>query len=158
MDINPNIHVIPNSYEKYMSFDIGNLKFIDSIQFMASSLEKLVENLHNDDPLTKYDNFHFMKKEFGNDISLVCQKGFYPYEWMDDTNKFDHAGLPKIGSFYSQLSQKSISDKDYTHARNLYKNMNCKTFKDLHLLYLKCDVLLLADVFENFRKNLYSIL
>ena len=50
MDITPNIHVIPNSYEKFMSFDIGNLKFIDSIQFMASSLEKLVENLHNDDP------------------------------------------------------------------------------------------------------------
>ena len=85
----PNIHVIPNSYENYMSFDIGNLTFIDSIEFMASSLEKLVEHLHNDDPVTKYDNFHLMKKEFGDDISLVCQKGFYPYEWMDNTDKFD---------------------------------------------------------------------
>ena len=62
MDKEPNIHVIPNSYEKLMSFDIGHLKFIDSIQFMASSLEKLVENLHNDNPLTNYDNFNFMKK------------------------------------------------------------------------------------------------
>ena len=62
MDITPNIHVIPNSYEKIMSFDIGNLKFIDSIQFMASSWEKLVENLHNDNPLTKDDNFKFMRK------------------------------------------------------------------------------------------------
>ena len=42
---------------------------------MASSLEKLVDNLHNDDPITKYDNFTFMKKEFGDDINLVCQKG-----------------------------------------------------------------------------------
>ena len=140
MDRTPNIHVIPNSYEKFMSFDIGNFKFIDSIQFMASSLEKLVENLHNDDPVTKYDNFHFMKQEFGNDINLVCQKGFYPYEWMDDTNKLNHEGLPNIESFYSQLSQKSISDEDYTHAKNVYKKMNCKTFKECHLLYLKCDV------------------
>ena len=57
MYIAPDIHVIPNSYEKFMSFDIGRLKFIDSIQFMASSLEKLVENIHNDNPLTKYDVF-----------------------------------------------------------------------------------------------------
>ena len=72
---------------------------------------------------------------------------------MDNTDKFDQEGLPKIESFYSQLSQKSISDKDYTHAKNVYKKMNCKTFKDYHLLYLKCDVSLLADVFENFRKT-----
>ena len=94
-----------------MSFSIGHLKFIDSIQFMASSLEKLVENLHNDNPTTKYDNFTFMKKEFGNDIALVCQKGFYPYEYMDNTDKLDQEGLPNIESFYSQLSQKAISEK-----------------------------------------------
>ena len=44
--------IIPNSYETIMSFGIGNLKFIDSLQFMASSLEKLVENL--DDKNDKY--------------------------------------------------------------------------------------------------------
>ena len=62
MNKEPNIHVIPNSYEKFMSFDIGHLKLIDSIQFMASSLGKLIENLHNDNPLTKHDNLNFMKK------------------------------------------------------------------------------------------------
>ena len=41
-----NIKVIPNNYEKYMSFTIGKLKFIDSLQFMASSLENLAENLY----------------------------------------------------------------------------------------------------------------
>ena len=134
MDKDPNICVIPNSYEKYMSFSIGNLKFIDSIQFMASSLEQLVENLHNDNPTPKYDNFHFMKQEFGDDISLVCQKGFYPYEWMDDSQKLDQQGLPNIESFYSQLSQKSISPEDYTHAQNVYTKMNYRTFQYYHLL------------------------
>ena len=41
------ISVIPNSYEKFMSFGMGKLKFIDSFQFMASSLEKLVTNLYD---------------------------------------------------------------------------------------------------------------
>ena len=74
---------------------------------------------------------------------------------MDNTDKLNHEGLPNTESFYSQLSQKSISESDYSHAKNVYNKMNCKTFKDYHLLYLKCDALLLADVFENFRKNLY---
>jgi hypothetical protein len=44
---NKRIDAIPNSYEKFMSFSIGDIKFIDSFQFMASSLEKLVENLYD---------------------------------------------------------------------------------------------------------------
>ena len=75
---------------------------------------------------------------------------------MDEINKLSQEGLPEIGSFYSQLNQKSRSPKDYTHAQNVYTKMNCKTFQDYHLLYLKCDVLLLADVFENFRKTCYT--
>ena len=39
------INAIPNSYEKFMSFSIGDLKFIESSQFMSSSLEKLTDNL-----------------------------------------------------------------------------------------------------------------
>ena len=97
-------------------------------------ISALIENLHNDNPTTKYDNFHFMKNEFGDDLSLVCQKGFYPYEWMDDTNKLNQEGLPEIESFYCQLNQKSISEKEYTHVQNAYTKMNCKTFQDYHLL------------------------
>ena len=81
---NPKFDVIPNSSEKFMSFNIGNLKFIDSLQFMASSLEKLVENLYEKDD--KYMNFSHMKKEYNNEIDMLCRKGFYPYEWMDSKN------------------------------------------------------------------------
>ena len=56
---------------------------------------------------------------------------------MDNTDKLNQEGLPNIESLYSQLSQKSISDEDYTHAKNVYKKMNCKQSKDYHLLYLK---------------------
>ena len=55
LDSKANISAIPNSSEKFMSINIGNLKFIDSMQFMASSLEKLAENLY--DKEDKYKNF-----------------------------------------------------------------------------------------------------
>ena len=83
-----------------MSFGIGNVKFIDSLQFMASSLEKLVENLY--DKNGKYINFNHMKKYYsGNELELLCQKGFYPYEWVDNVEKLNHQGLPPANDFYS---------------------------------------------------------
>ena len=84
---------------------------------------------------------------------MVCQKRFYPYEWMDDTEKLNQESLPTIERFCSQLSQKSISEPDYSHATNVYNKMNNKTFTDYHRLFLHCDVLLLADVFENIRNT-----
>ena len=59
---------------------------------MASSLEKLVDNLYESDD--KYKNFNFMKKEFPEHYSILCQKGFYPYECVDRLDKFHHKGLP----------------------------------------------------------------
>ena len=76
-------------------------------QFMASSLESLVENLVDEKATNKYYNFNNMDRVFGNDKSMLCQKGFYPYEWMDDISKFDHDGLPAKEDFYSSLFQKN---------------------------------------------------
>ena len=150
---NPQFKVIPNSYEKFMSFDIGMLKFIDSFQFMASSLESLVENLYTKDDDDKYSKFNVTKTMYSEHMDLLCRKGFYPYEWFDNTAKFDYDGLPPKEEFYSQLSQKHISDDDYKHAEHVYETLNCQSFKDYHLAYLKCDVLLLTDVFESFRST-----
>ena len=56
------IGVIPNSTEKFMCFTIGSLKFLDTFQFMSSSLDKLVKNLHDNKSEDKYQNFFFMKR------------------------------------------------------------------------------------------------
>ena len=73
------INVIPNGLEKYMSFTINNkLSFIDSCQFLSSSLDSLVKNLNKDD-------FKYLSQEFDNNLlDLVKQKGFYIYEYMSD--------------------------------------------------------------------------
>ena len=65
---NKNISVIPNSYEKFMSFTIGDLKFIDSLQFMASSLEKLAENLYDKEYIYKF--FHSLKSVYPEHYDL----------------------------------------------------------------------------------------
>ena len=65
-----------------MSFTIGKLKFIDSFQFMAASLEKLVENLYDEED--KYKNFNFMKQQYPEHYEMLCKKGHYPYEWVNN--------------------------------------------------------------------------
>ena len=61
--------------------------------------------------------------------------------------------LPNKEKFYSSLTCKKISDKEYEHVLNVSNKFETKTMKDDHDLYLKCDALLLADVFEKFRNN-----
>ena len=70
---------------------------------------------------------------------------------MDSWERFNEAELPPIEKFYSSLSGSNISTEDYEHALNVWKTFKLNTLGDYHDLYLKTDVNLLADVFENFR-------
>ena len=137
---------------KYMSFTINNkLRFIDSFQFLSSSLDSLVKNLSKDD-------FNYLHQEFDNNaLDLVEQTGFYPYEYMSDFEKFKEE-LPCKEKFYSCcLTDRKITDKEYEHALNICIKFEMKTIKYYHDLYLKCDVSLLSDAFEKFRNNSLKI-
>ena len=103
------------------------------------------------------------KKEFkntfktfsNNDINkfiLLLRKGVYPYEYMDDWEKFNETKLPEKEEFYSNLNLEDIRDADCMHAKRVFKDFEIKNLGEYHNLYLKSDVLLLVDVFENFRK------
>ena len=119
---------------------------------MADSLEKITESLKTpgSDP---YLQFHNMKTNFTKEqLKLICQKGFYPYEFIDSHEKLHYPEPPPKEKFYSKLKLEGISDEDYTDAQHVYKSFDCKSFYDYHHLYLKTDVLLLSDIFENFRK------
>ena len=157
------IECIPNNEEKYITFTktiitgqytnkkgesknkTFNIVFKDSLKFMSSSLGALVNNL----PKNGFKNIS--KYYTPEEVELIKQKGFYPYEFMDTEEKFNDTKLPPREVFYSKLSGKGISEKDYKHACNVWNTFKMKTFKDYHKLYNETDVLLLADVFENFR-------
>lgn len=142
------INVIPNNMEKYMSFMLGNnIVFLDSFQFMSSSLEKLVSNLPN-------EAFKYTSQEFKNEkLNLMKQKGVYSYDYMDSFEKFDEKQLPPQDEFYSILNDEHISDEQYAHANKVWNTFKLKNMGEYHDLYLKSDILLLVDVFENFRKT-----
>ena len=150
------IDVIPNGLEKYMEFFLNkNLVFIDSMQFMNSSLEKLVKNLSDND-------FKYLTEEFGSkNLELLKQKDAYPYEYMDSFKRFNEEKLPDKKCFYSSVKDGTtgdngkkldghISDADYLTCKKIWNEFNMKNMGDYHDHYLKKDVLLLADVFEKF--------
>ena len=143
------INVIAQNAEKYMAFYINNhLSFIDSFAFMSSSLEKLASNLVD-------ENFIYTKKYFTDPVQfgLVKRKGAYPYDYMDSFSKFNDTELPQREDFYSLLTDNNISEDDYSHAKNVWNTFNLQNMGEYHDLYLKTDILLLTDVFENFRKT-----
>ena len=160
-----NIKCIPNNEEKYISFskDIivdsfinkegkevkikNEIRFIDSMKFMNSSLDNLVVNLTK----SGLDKLKENKKVFKDKIKLFSRKGVYPYDYMNSIEKFDETKLPDKDKFYSKLNYCDISDEDYEHAKKVWCEFEMKTMGDYHDLYLKSDVLLLADVFEEFR-------
>ena len=115
---------------------------------------KIYVIFHNLRGYDSKDGFYHTENEFGpNNLELITKKGVYPYVYMDGFDKFDEKGLPSIENFYSKLTCEDISNSDYNHAKNVWEEFKCKTMGEYHDLYLKSDVLILADVFENFRKT-----
>ena len=114
-------------------------------------------------PIAKHKlikNFPIINKFSGGDIYisiLLQRKGVYFYEDMDSWQKFNETSLPDKKAFYCKLNLKGISDKDYAYAQKVWKVFEIKNRGEYHDLYVQCDTLLLADVFENFRNQCIEI-
>ena len=93
-----------NGLEQYTSLTINDkLSFIESFQFLSSSLDISVKNSNNDD-------FKYLSQDFDkNKLDLVKEKGFYFHEYMSDFEKF-RKQLPSKEKFYSFLTGKKIND------------------------------------------------
>ena len=97
------------------------------------------------------NNFKYFSEEFsGEFLELIKQKGMYPYEYMDSSKKFFENKLPDRSKFFSSLKDECISEKDYLNALDIWNVFKMNSMGDYNDLYLKTDVLLLADVFEKF--------
>ena len=82
-----------------------------------------------------------------NDINkfiLLLRKGVYPYESVDGWETFNETALPGKDEFYGNINMEHITDTDYLHLTRF-----CKDLGEYHGLYLKSDILLLADVFAS---------
>ena len=112
---------------------------------MATSLDSLVNNLPK-------DAFNNVKRYYADyKLSLLTRKGVYPYEYMNSPEKLKETKLPPKEAFYSRLNDENISDENYAHAGKVWETFEMKNLEDYHDFYNRVDVLLLTDVFENFR-------
>ncbi|KAK3928252.1 putative DNA polymerase [Frankliniella fusca] len=141
------VNVVPKAKERYKSFSWGNLRFLDSFNFLSTSLEKLVNDLHDDD-------FYLLKELFpdAEKQSLLRRKGVYPYSYFQSEEQFLETCIPPKECFTSDLTTEEISEEDYEHALKVFKIFDMKNLYDYHDLYILLDTVLLSCVFEAFRR------
>ncbi|XP_044742348.1 uncharacterized protein LOC123304849 [Chrysoperla carnea] len=146
------IKAIPINSERYISFskEMNSLhvRFIDSCRFMQSSLDSLVKNFDE-------TQFQILENEIGAThphLELLKQKGIFPYDYITGWDKLEENSLPDKREFYNQLTDSNITDEEYAHAKDVWSKFNINNLGEYADLYLKCDVLLLSCVFENFRE------
>ena len=153
----PNIQIscLGQNTEKFkmLKFLIPNkdysIKIIDSLAFLQSNLDDLSKDL--DDNLKIITKNHFQDK-----FEIVNKKlENFPYNYVNPEN-LKNKELPDKKYFYNMLKLKDIDDKDYNKVKNFYKNMEFKNLREYLECYLKSDITLLADVFNNFRKIIFD--
>jgi hypothetical protein len=164
---NKDIFCIPQPGEKFLSVGFNGYQFIDSNAFLQSSLDKLTSLLTKDG--TNLDTLIHTRRAFDDQMSnhfqfmptddlfkLIARKGTYPYDYMDSFAKFLETKLPEQKEFKSLLTDQDLSNEDFAHAQAVFYRFGCEDLGEYHDLYLMLDVLLLADVFENFRNTTFN--
>lgn len=156
--------VVPTNTENYISFtkymqksvsgvqlhENIKLTFIDSFRFMAASLSQLASLLPSSEK-------KILWREFENEIyspeqiRLLERKGVFPYDYVTCNERLDETSLPARHHFYNKLNDEEVSTADYEFACDIWRKFNINTLREYSDLYLKTDVLLLSDIFENFR-------
>ena len=107
--------------------------------------------------IKNFSNMHQCCNGDLNNFFFLLRKGVYRYECMYSWERFNETSLPNKKAFYSELNLEFITDKDYAHAQKVWEVFKIKNFGEYHNLYVQCDTLLLADVFQNFRDKCTEI-
>ena len=129
----------------------------EKLIFKCFNCEQYYKKRFNKDLIKRFaSTYEFCNKDL-NKFILLLRKGVYPYEYMDNWERFDETLLPSKESFYSNLNMENIDDIDYRYDNNVFKRFKLKSLGEYHNLYVQSDTLLLADVFENFRNTCLKV-
>jgi len=142
------ITVIPSNTEQFIRVQIYGVRYLDNYKFLSSSLDDLVKNVHNDD----VNQFKYTRRTVGDDDPNIFKKGIYLYEYMTSRDVFKQTSLPPMSEFYSKLKMEGITLDEYKRAQEMWSTYKCENMEDFHNVYVKLDVVLLADCMENFRR------
>ena len=112
-------------------------------------------NCHKND--NTFSNTYKLCNGDMNKLVLLLRKGFYPYEYMNNWERFNETSLPNKEDFYNCLNMKDITDINYRRAKKVFRELEINNLGDYHDLCVQSDTLLLADIFENFRNKFIEI-
>ena len=133
--------------------DLSHMKVIDeALIFRCFNCKTNYEKEINKELIERFASTYKFCNNDLNKFVMLLRKSVYPYEYMDGWDKFNETSVPSKESFYSNLTMEKITETDYIHANIVFKTFKLNNLGDYHDLYVKSDTLLLADVFENFRK------
>ena len=122
----------------------------EKLIFRCFSCKKNYEKDFNKELIKRFANTYEFCTGDLNKFILLLRKGVYPYEDMDNWERFDETSLPDKESFYSSLNMENIDGIDYRHGNNVFKKFKLKNLGEYHDLYVQSNTLLIADVIENF--------
>ena len=149
------LKITPKTSEKYSTIYMNNYIFLDSTQFLPSSLDDLVNTLKNSGGefkiLEKSNLFKTEKQK-----NLLLRKGVMCYDYMQSHIQLSNSTLPSHDEFFSVLKGEDISEEDYEHARNVYESFECKSMIDYLMIYNILDTYLLAECVMDFRNMAYT--
>ena len=100
----------------------------------------------------KFPNTYRFCNKNNDKFLLLLRKGVYPYEYMDNWERFNETKLPDKKPFYNKLNLEDITNEDYKHGHKVWDISDIKNLDEYHDLYLETDTLLLTDVYERIRE------
>ena len=156
-----NIGVLPYNGENFRTMRFNCFEFLDSLSFLQASLNQLSKELQETDHGYSILKQTYLVKKNGRfcheKFKMVLSKSFFPYEYCTSLEKMiDTKKLPKRKEFDSVLSENKISKEDHVFAKSVWKEFGCKNLVDYTEIYCKIDTILLAEIFQAFRKKMHS--
>ena len=157
------VNVLAKNSENLMSIKVSPFHFKDSKSFLNSSLSNLVELMKDGKSIAQLiESFSYVtemctdSKNILNEykFNLLLKKNCFPYEYLDNSSKFNSSSFPEHKHFYSSLKEENVSLADYNIGKEVFKTFKCRNMWDYLKIYNYLDVILLATVFLNFSETI----
>ena len=155
------IKVLPFNGENFRTISFNCFEFIDSLAFLQSSLSELASDLKDSGHtynILKQTNLVKTNGKFDkHKYNALLEKSFFPYEYCHSLEQMSNVTeLPEIKNFKSCLTETTISKNDHKFAQKVWKMFKCKDLLDYTKLYNRIDTILLAEIFQKFRKDMHK--
>lgn len=147
-------NVINKSSEENMVIYYRQFMFLDSYNWLNSSLAELIDIAMRDDKFPIEPAFPLILEQVNGCMEkykMLCRKMCFPYTHLSSTDVMQEKHLPPKAAFYNDLKKENVREEDYNHACEIWNTFRCENFQSFLEVYLSCDVLALADLFERYR-------